>query len=72
MGIECSTLSEIVRIYLISNRENLFHKYCICSFTSIQNFYAVMGVTYLDRADPTYVQISRIASYFPFPRYDPW
>jgi hypothetical protein len=42
------------------------------SFTSIQNFYAVMGANYLDQSDPKYVQISRISAYYPFPRYDPW
>ena len=31
-----------------------------------------MGVTYLDKADPANVQISRIAAYVAFPRYDPW
>jgi len=42
------------------------------SFASTQHFYAIMGITYLDRADPQHIQISRIAAYYPFPRYDPW
>lgn len=57
---------------MLFNRENSFHQYYLYSFTSAQHFYAVMGVTYLDRADPVYVQISRVAEYFVFPRYDPW
>ncbi|CAF1008933.1 unnamed protein product [Rotaria sordida] len=57
---------------LIHEKWILSAAHCLKYFRSIQNFYAVMGATYLDRADPKYVQISRIDAYFQFPRYDPW
>ncbi|CAF0980764.1 unnamed protein product [Adineta ricciae] len=57
---------------LIHEKWVLSAAHCLKYFTSIQNFYAVMGAIYLDQTDTKHVQISRIAAYFPFPRYDPW
>ncbi|CAF1563510.1 unnamed protein product [Rotaria magnacalcarata] len=57
---------------LIHKKWILSAAHCLKYFTSMQNFYVIMGATYLDQADPKYVQISRIDAHFPFPRYDPW
>ena len=69
MGSECGPLFEIVSFEWHWSSKAFA---CQSSFTSIQNLYVVLGATYLDRADPVHVQISRIAAYVAFPRYDPW
>ena len=69
MGSECGPLFEIVSFECHLKSDTCSGR---SSFTSIQNLYVVLGATYLDRADPVHVQISRIATYVAFPRYDPW